>query len=146
MGSALLTFIPRVLPLMLFSKIQIPMWLLRWLEYVPVAVMAALIGQELFMSDNQLVPITHNAGSVGIPAYDCSSYLDTQSAGNRIGRYCGYDDTAILDRIIARRFIRWRHSVMKTLFSIVTERDKMETEVFSVSIFTRGRNDFNHEY
>jgi branched-subunit amino acid transport protein len=61
MGSALLTFIPRVLPLMLFSKIQIPLWLLRWLEYVPVAVMAALIGQELFMSDNQLVPITQNA-------------------------------------------------------------------------------------
>ncbi|WFA83815.1 AzlD domain-containing protein [Paenibacillus amylolyticus] len=61
MGSALLTFIPRVLPLMLFSKRQIPMWLLRWLEYVPVAVMAALIGQELFMSDNQLVPITQNA-------------------------------------------------------------------------------------
>ncbi|MBD8841206.1 MULTISPECIES: AzlD domain-containing protein [Paenibacillus] len=61
MGSALLTFIPRVLPLMLFSKIQIPVWLLRWLEYVPVAVMAALIGQELFMSDNQLVPITQNA-------------------------------------------------------------------------------------
>ncbi|WP_145325747.1 MULTISPECIES: AzlD domain-containing protein [Paenibacillus] len=61
MGSALLTFIPRVLPLMLFSKIQIPMWLLRWLEYVPVAVMASLIGQELFMSDNQLVPITQNA-------------------------------------------------------------------------------------
>ncbi|MDR9748296.1 MULTISPECIES: AzlD domain-containing protein [Paenibacillus] len=60
MGSALLTFIPRVLPLMLFSKIQIPIWLLRWLEYVPVAVMAALIGQELFMADNQLVPITHN--------------------------------------------------------------------------------------
>ncbi|WP_145050015.1 AzlD domain-containing protein [Paenibacillus xylanexedens] len=60
MGSALLTFIPRVLPLMLFSKIQIPMWLLRWLEYVPVAVMAALIGQELFMSGNKLVPITQN--------------------------------------------------------------------------------------
>ncbi|MCG7379184.1 AzlD domain-containing protein [Paenibacillus sp. ACRSA] len=60
MGSALLTFIPRVLPLMLFSKIQIPMWLLRWLEYVPVAVMASLIGQELFMSGNKLVPITQN--------------------------------------------------------------------------------------
>ncbi|NUU76199.1 AzlD domain-containing protein [Paenibacillus xylanilyticus] len=60
-GSALLTFIPRVLPLMLFSKIQIPVWLLRWLEYVPVAVMAALIGQELFMSGSQLVPLTKNA-------------------------------------------------------------------------------------
>ncbi|MBY0206364.1 AzlD domain-containing protein [Paenibacillus polysaccharolyticus] len=61
MGSALLTFIPRVLPLMLFSKIQIPVWLMRWLEYVPVAVMASLIGQELFMSGNRLVPITENA-------------------------------------------------------------------------------------
>lgn len=61
MGSALLTFIPRVLPLMLFSKIQIPVWLLRWLEYVPVAVMASLIGQELFMNGNEWVPITENA-------------------------------------------------------------------------------------
>ncbi|MGO4529868.1 AzlD domain-containing protein [Paenibacillus sp. 2TAF8] len=61
MGSALLTFIPRVLPLMLFSKIQIPVWLMRWLEYVPVAVMASLIGQELFMSGSRLVPITENA-------------------------------------------------------------------------------------
>ncbi len=60
MGSALLTFIPRVLPLMLFSKIQIPMWLMRWLEYVPVAVMGSLIGQELFMSGSRLVPITEN--------------------------------------------------------------------------------------
>lgn len=60
-GSALLTFIPRVLPLMLFSKILIPVWLLRWLEYVPVAVMASLIGQELLMSGNQLVPLTQNA-------------------------------------------------------------------------------------
>ncbi|MEN1990662.1 MULTISPECIES: AzlD domain-containing protein [Paenibacillus] len=61
MGAALLTFLPRVLPLMLFSRIPIPGWLLRWLEYVPVAVMAALIGQELFMSGNQLIPITQNA-------------------------------------------------------------------------------------
>lgn len=80
--------------------------------------------------------------SVGIPAYDCSSYLDTQSAWNRIGRYCGYDDTAILDRIIARRVIRWRNSVMKTLFSIVAERDKMETEVFSVSILHKRKERF----
>ena len=48
---------PRVLPLMLFSKIQIPVWLMRWLEYVPVAVMASLIGQELFMSGSRLVPL-----------------------------------------------------------------------------------------
>lgn len=37
--------------------------------------------------------------SVGLPAYDCSSDLDTQSAWNGIGWYCGYDDFAIRDGV-----------------------------------------------
>ncbi len=52
MGSALVTFIPRVLPLMLLSQMELPKWLIRWLKNVPVAVMAALLTQELFLSDN----------------------------------------------------------------------------------------------
>lgn len=101
--------------------------------------------------------------SVGIPAYDCSRHLDTQSARNRIGRYCGYDDFAILDRIVELKNIYTKHYddrrllchrsvsvnicsstyiVMKTLFSIVAERDKMETEVFSVSILHKRKERF----
>jgi len=53
-GAALVTFIPRVLPLMLLSRIQIPEWGMRWLNYVPIAVMAALVAQELFISDGSL--------------------------------------------------------------------------------------------
>ncbi|WP_379127171.1 AzlD domain-containing protein [Paenibacillus sp. sgz500958] len=54
MGAALVTFIPRVLPLMLLSRINIPEWGMRWLSYVPISVMAALIAQELFIRDGQL--------------------------------------------------------------------------------------------
>jgi branched-subunit amino acid transport protein len=51
-GSALVTFIPRVVPLMLLSQMELPKWLIRWLKNVPVAVMAALLAQELLLSDH----------------------------------------------------------------------------------------------
>lgn len=54
LGSAIVTFIPRVLPLVLLSKLELPEWGMRWLSHVPVAVMAALVGQELLLEDEQL--------------------------------------------------------------------------------------------
>lgn len=51
LGSALVTFIPRVLPLVLLSRMRIPPGLIRWLQHIPIAVMAALIAHELFLYD-----------------------------------------------------------------------------------------------
>ncbi|WCN36201.1 AzlD domain-containing protein [Aneurinibacillus uraniidurans] len=59
-GSALVTFVPRVLPLMVLSRVQLPDWAMRWLHYIPIAVMASLVGQELFMSNGKLSPLTTN--------------------------------------------------------------------------------------
>ena len=53
MGCALVTFIPRVLPLMLLSQMELPKWAIRWLKNVPVAVMAALLTQDLLLSENE---------------------------------------------------------------------------------------------
>lgn len=53
LGCALVTFIPRVLPLMVLSQMELPKWMIRWLKNIPVAVMAALLAQELLLSDNQ---------------------------------------------------------------------------------------------
>ncbi|WP_438350824.1 AzlD domain-containing protein [Paenibacillus sp. FA6] len=53
LGSALVTFIPRVLPLALLSRMNIPNGLIRWLQHIPIAVMAALIAQELFISEGR---------------------------------------------------------------------------------------------
>ena len=52
-GCAFVTFVPRVLPLMILSQLELPTWLIRWLKNVPVAVMAALLAQELLLSNNQ---------------------------------------------------------------------------------------------
>jgi branched-subunit amino acid transport protein len=59
-GTAIVTFLPRVLPLAVFSRIQLPDWALRFLSHVPVAVMAALLAQELLTTKDQLIPILHN--------------------------------------------------------------------------------------
>jgi len=50
-AAALVTLAPRVLPLMLLSKVQLPNLVLRWLQQIPVAIMAALLAQELFVVD-----------------------------------------------------------------------------------------------
>jgi branched-subunit amino acid transport protein len=54
LGCALVTALPRVLPLVLLANVQLPPWLVDWLRYVPIAVLSALLALELL-----------NAGSVG---------------------------------------------------------------------------------
>jgi len=45
---ALVTFIPRVLPILLLSRRELPASVTLWLSYVPVAVLAALLAPALF--------------------------------------------------------------------------------------------------
>ncbi|PJN91630.1 AzlD domain-containing protein [Bacillus sp. mrc49] len=59
-GAAIVTFIPRVVPLMVLSRIELPEWGMRWLNYVPISVMAALISQEVLVHDGKFSSITDN--------------------------------------------------------------------------------------
>ncbi len=54
LGTALVTVIPRVLPLALLSRIEIPARAVRWLGHVPVAVLAALLAQSVLLADGRL--------------------------------------------------------------------------------------------
>jgi branched-subunit amino acid transport protein len=60
LGSAYVTFIPRVVPLMVLSRFELPAWAMRWLNYVPISVIAALIGQEIFIHDGKIISLTSN--------------------------------------------------------------------------------------
>ncbi|MCP1123262.1 branched-chain amino acid ABC transporter [Bacillus sp. AFS018417] len=51
LGSAIVTLLPRVVPLLVLSKVEIPEWGLRWLNYIPIAILAALLAQTLFMNE-----------------------------------------------------------------------------------------------
>lgn len=48
-GGAIVTMIPRVLPLAVLSKVDLPDWVVNWLKHIPVAIMAALLAQEILL-------------------------------------------------------------------------------------------------
>ena len=48
-GMTLVTYLPRVLPLWLLSSRQLSPAVMRWLEMVPPAVLAALLAPSLFL-------------------------------------------------------------------------------------------------
>jgi branched chain amino acid efflux pump len=54
LGTALVTVVPRILPLALLSRINIPERAARWLGHVPVAVLAALLAQSVLLADGRL--------------------------------------------------------------------------------------------
>jgi len=54
LGAALVTVLPRILPLALLSRINIPDRAVRWLGHIPVAVLAALLAQSVLLSDGRL--------------------------------------------------------------------------------------------
>ncbi|MEK4287183.1 AzlD domain-containing protein [Paenibacillus sp. FSL P4-0502] len=60
LGAAFVTFIPRVVPLIILSRFELPEWGMRWLNYVPISVMAALIGQEIFLNDGKFSSLANN--------------------------------------------------------------------------------------
>lgn len=54
LGLALGTYILRVLPLILLSRITLPDWAQDWLRMVPGAVLAASLAQALFIREERL--------------------------------------------------------------------------------------------
>jgi branched-subunit amino acid transport protein len=48
LACALATALPRVLPLVVLSRLRLPVWLVDWLGYVPIAVLSALLTLELY--------------------------------------------------------------------------------------------------
>jgi branched-subunit amino acid transport protein len=54
LGAALVTMVPRILPVVVLSRISLPERAIRWLGYVPVAVLAALLAQGVLLSNGRL--------------------------------------------------------------------------------------------
>ncbi|MED4850763.1 AzlD domain-containing protein [Caldifermentibacillus hisashii] len=64
-GGAIMTFLPRAFPLVVLSKIEIPDWGMRWLKYIPVAILSALLAQELLpLEEQQHWKISHVIAAV----------------------------------------------------------------------------------
>ena len=57
-GMALVTFVPRFLPMAWMNRIKVPVKLSLFLEYVPVAVLAALVFPAVFTDENRNLVIS----------------------------------------------------------------------------------------
>jgi len=51
---AIVTYIPRLIPMIYLSDKQLPSWLNEWLGYIPVTVLAALLFPILLVNDQQI--------------------------------------------------------------------------------------------
>lgn len=54
LGGAAVTALPRVLPLVVLARIDLPHWARTWLSYVPISVLAALLAGELALDHGHL--------------------------------------------------------------------------------------------
>lgn len=48
LGMAVVTYIPRLLPMLLLSKKEISPSFSRWMTYIPVSIFAALVASDIF--------------------------------------------------------------------------------------------------
>ena len=55
LACALVTALPRVLPLVVLSRLRLPGALVQWLGYVPVAVLSALLALELYAAPSPAI-------------------------------------------------------------------------------------------
>lgn len=70
LGMALVTYLPRMAPLVILSRLELPAWLLRWLSFVPVAVLSALLAKELLVNGRQVdVSLGHPHLWAAIPTF-----------------------------------------------------------------------------
>jgi branched-subunit amino acid transport protein len=68
---AAVTYLPRLLPLLFLSGKKLPAAIEIWLSYIPVAVLAALLGPSLFITEGKftLDPSTNIYFWAAIPSF-----------------------------------------------------------------------------
>lgn len=55
LGMALINYLFRMLPLVVLSRIDLPEIIMDWLHFVPVAVLAAIVAQGIFIPENNII-------------------------------------------------------------------------------------------
>lgn len=55
LGCAVVTWLPRIIPFILVRNVQLPDVVLRWLAYIPVCILSALVLESLFQAEGAIV-------------------------------------------------------------------------------------------
>ncbi len=82
LGMGLVTYLPRLLPLLVLSQRQLPQWLVDWLELIPVAILAALLAPSLVVDSGNAIDLLRPELWVAIPTFLFA--LRTKSLGGTV--------------------------------------------------------------
>jgi branched-subunit amino acid transport protein len=55
MGCALVTWLPRIIPFLFVKSVELPDVVLRWLKYIPICILSALVFEGLFEEKGKFV-------------------------------------------------------------------------------------------
>ena len=94
-GMGVVTYLPRLLPMLLLSGRRLSPWITRWLSFVPVTVLAALLAPGLLCQDGALkLDLENSFLLAAIPtffvAWRFKSFFGTVATGMGVialGRY-----------------------------------------------------------
>ena len=82
-GMGLVTFLPRWLPLVYLTKRTLPPWLVEWLDFIPAAILSAILLPVLIMdSTTRSLDLTRPEFIVAIPTFAVA--ILTKSLGGTV--------------------------------------------------------------
>lgn len=67
LGCALVTLVPRIVPFLVVRNIALPEPVLKWLSYIPICILTALVVQNFIIQANDSVKINWPVIIVVIP-------------------------------------------------------------------------------
>ena len=70
LGMGIVTYIPRLIPVIFLSQRELPQWLLEWLDYIPAAILSALIFPTILTSgEPRVFDVTSPDLLIAIPTF-----------------------------------------------------------------------------
>lgn len=70
LGMGIVTYIPRLIPILFLSQRELPRWMIEWLDYIPAAILSALIFPAILTSgEPRMFDVTRPEVLVAIPTF-----------------------------------------------------------------------------
>ncbi|MFD1779178.1 AzlD domain-containing protein [Fredinandcohnia salidurans] len=87
-GSAIVTFIPRVIPFIVIRKIGLPKIVIKWLSFIPICIFTALIVDSFIIQDESLLSIDWRVLATIIPTLIVAIWTKSLSVTVIVGIVC----------------------------------------------------------
>ncbi|WP_099355071.1 AzlD domain-containing protein [Fredinandcohnia onubensis] len=88
LGSAIVTFIPRVIPFIVIRKIGLPKIVIKWLSFIPICIFTALIVDSFIIQDESLLSIDWRVLAAIIPTLIVAIWTKSLSVTVIVGIVC----------------------------------------------------------